>query len=263
MNEHYNVFVYAFGAINLDNTVIIPSGISDADLQDQVSIMHENGALALLSLGGQNNTFIPDPNNMIQAADNTAALLLKDHFDGLDLDLESIDSKIIDNKGSLLIQYINEIRKKDPNVYITAAPQIGGGYDGRPAFLAPATIYSADFIKDAHLTAFFIQEYNQFGGAVFNGKQDTDEGFITASFTPLTKIIPETTKIVIGEPANSKAGSGLSNPSDIVKDITDGNVVLKSPQFGGIMTWDANYDSAQQWSFATGVSSLIIQQHKK
>jgi len=54
---------------------------------------------------------------------------------------------------------------------------------------------------------------------VFDGKQDTDTGFISASFGPLNKIVPSQSKIVIGEPATSSAESGLSDPDEVVSDI--------------------------------------------
>ncbi|MDC0535514.1 glycosyl hydrolase family 18 protein [Francisellaceae bacterium] len=250
INNHYNVFVYAFGSINKQNNVSMPSGITKIDFTDQINNIHQNKGIALVSFGGQNNTFLPNPDDAIQAADNTAAILKQYNLDGIDLDLESID---VDS--NYLEQYIGELRNMNPNIILTAAPQIAGGYGG-PAQLAPTSIFTQNFITNANFDALLIQEYNQYAGAVFDGKQDTDEGFITASFTPLTQIIPNRTKIIIGEPANSSAGTGLSNPNLVLSDIQSGGV-LDNNQYGGIMTWALNYDYTQNWSFANGVYSVI------
>lgn len=245
----YKVFVYSFGYIDSSNTVSLPDGISEAELGAQLNEIHDLGGLALLSFGGQNNTFNPG-SDAKQAADNTVSLIQKYGFDGVDLDLEQIS---VDT--NYLQTYIQEMRSKFSDILLTCAPQIAGGYGG-PASFAPADIFTSDFLEQAKFDAILVQEYNQYGGAVFDGKQDTDPGFISASFGPLTKIVPGKSKIVIGEPATSSAGSGLSDPEDVVSDINSQGV-RKSPQYGGIMTWAINYDSSQDWAFAKGVSQVI------
>ena len=125
-----------------------------------------------------------------------------------------------------------------------------------PASLAPDTVFSRAFLQAANFDALLIQEYNQFGGAVFDGLQDTEEGFISASFGPLTQLVPSNTKIIIGEPANTAAGSGLSDPTSVVRDIQSGEV-LQSPQYGGVMVWAVNYDYEQNWSFSLDVAPVV------
>jgi len=245
----YKVFVYAFGNIDGANTVTLPDGITEAGLAAQLSDIHAGGGLALLSFGGQNNTFNPGSDAM-QAADNTVSLIQKYGFDGVDLDLEQISVGT-----DYLETYIQEMRNKFSDILLTCAPQIAGGYGG-PASFAPANVFTTDFLAQAKFDAILVQEYNQYGGAVFDGKEDTDPGFIAASFGPLTKIVPSESKIVIGEPATVSAGSGLSNPEDVVSDINS-NGIRQSPQYGGIMTWAINYDAGQNWAFAKGVSQVI------
>ncbi|MCJ8291045.1 MAG: hypothetical protein HRT58_14660 [Crocinitomicaceae bacterium] len=249
ITEGYTVFVYAFGSIDAKNIVSIPTGITEADLQQQNDDIHANNSLSLISFGGANNTFLPGMDSKL-AASNTVEFCHLYGFDGLDLDLESVD---VD--ASYLTSYIDEIRNIDDGIFITAAPQIAGGYGG-PASFAPATIFTKDFLVAAKFSALFVQEYNQFGGAKFEGLVDTDVGFISASFGPLTEIVPFATKIVVGEPANEDAGSGLSNPVEIVKDIASQDV-LENSQYGGIMVWAINYDSDQNWTFAKGVEPVV------
>lgn len=252
ITQQYNVFVYAFGYIDRNNELSLPSGISESDLQEQIYNIHKNNGLSLISFGGQNNTFNPSINPE-DTAKRTVAFCEKHGFDGIDLDIEGGLLSYVDS--NYLINYTKTIKNNNSQLFITAAPQIAGGYGG-PAQLAPTNIFTKEFIDTVKFDALLIQEYNQYGGAVFQGLQDTDVGFISASFEPLTELIPDVTKIVIGEPANSAAGNGLSNPNDIVKDITDGEIVLPSLQYGGIMTWAINYDADQNWSFAKGVKSV-------
>ncbi|NQZ06449.1 MAG: hypothetical protein HRT35_04735 [Algicola sp.] len=171
-------------------------------------------------------------------------------FDGIDLDLENV---LVDTE--YLASYIKQLRVKDSSILLTAAPQIASKANGDAA-LQPDNIFTTDFLIEAKFDALLVQEYNQRAGAVFDGLQDTAVGFISASFGPLTKIIPATTKIVVGEPANKSAGKGLSDPADVVSDINRGNV-LESPQYGGIMVWAINYDSTQGWSFADGIYTVV------
>jgi len=255
LSHHYNVFVYSFGYIDAKNSVTFPTPISDANLKTQISNIHSQGGVVLLSFGGQNNTFKPDSDSKsaIPAAVNTATLLKKYNFDGIDLDVEKI---VVDDQ--YLLDYIKTLRDQYTNIIITAAPQIAGGWGG-PAQLAPTTIFTLDFLQNANFTALLIQEYNQAGGAKFNNLEDTDVGFITASFAPLTALVPYKTKIIIGEPATTVAGTGLSNPADVVTDLESGDVLSHS-QYGGIMVWAINYDADQGWSFADGVHTVTVAQ---
>ncbi|WP_272151780.1 glycosyl hydrolase family 18 protein [Tenacibaculum aiptasiae] len=252
IKQQYSVFVYAFGYINSNNNVSLPSSITKSNLQKQIESIHQNNGLALISFGGQNNTFNPSASPE-DAANKTVTFCEEYGFDGIDLDIESVPSHI---SSSYLNSYINAIRNKNNQLFITAAPQIASTASGDAA-LAPTNIFTKDFIGAVKFDALLIQEYNQRLGAVFQGLQDTQIGFISASYIPLTKLVPEATKIVIGEPANSEAGNGLSNPNEIVEDITDGGIVLQSSQYGGIMTWAINYDAQQNWSFAKGVQTVI------
>ena len=253
LSAGYTVLVYAFGSINNTGPVTMSGNpnkkVKPLDLKEQIAFIHESNALALISFGGANNTFNPDPSNASEAASQIVDCCQRYGFDGVDLDLEDVSVS-----QTYIESLVDSIRAKDDRLYLTAAPQIAGGY-GSPANLAPTGIFSESFLNNACFDALLVQNYNQFGGAEFNGLQDTQQGFITASFTSLTQFVPGATKIVVGEPANATAGSGLSNPAEIVADLHSGDV-LSNPQYGGIMTWNINYDAQQEWSFARGVHSV-------
>ncbi len=253
LSHKYTVFVYAFGVINTNNEVSIPDGVTETELQVQIENIHKNNGLALISFGGGGvNTFTPG-SDASKAALETVKFCQKYQFDGIDLDFENITVDV-----DYLQSYIDEFRKHNNELFITAAPQIGSDEEGKAIF-QPKNIFTEFFLDSAALSAVFVQEYNQRGGAVFDGLQDTNVGFISASYTPLTKLVPKNTKIIIGEPATMAAApaGGLFNPEDVVKDIQQGEVVLNSSQYGGIMVWAINYDSEQNWSFADGVQSVI------
>ena len=264
LKSNYNVIVFAFA--NIDGESVNKGSLLEPDtyLISEIKDIHSNSlnkkGLAIVSFGGQNNTFNPTLNtNFTQLGKNIAAFLKKYDFDGIDLDLETIPAGITNNNIITMINSLRTEYKKDNNkdVIITSAPQISGGY-GNPNLpvLAPSNIFSKDFLEKAKFDAIFVQEYNQFGGAVFDNKQDTDTGFITASFGPLTDYIPASTKVVPGEPATSEAGSGLSDPTSIVDDLMSGNV-LSNNRFGGLMTWDINYDANNNWNWGRTVSSVL------
>jgi chitinase len=250
ISNGYNVLVFSFASID-DNQISFGT-ITDSSIQNQINNTKAAGKTALISVGGQNNTFNPSANTDFSKLGETIATFLQDHnLDGVDLDLETIPAGVTSDQIALMV---SSLRSKMPGVIITGAPQIGGGYGG-PASLEPRSIWSQDFLNKVKFNALFIQEYNQFGGAKFDGKFDTDIGFITVSFGPLKDFIPAETKIVIGEPATSSAGSGLSNPNDIRADLTSGPV-LQDERFGGLMTWDINYDSKNNWNWISNLNSL-------
>lgn len=251
INHNYKVFVYAFGCIDSNYEVTLPSGFNETDLEKQIAMINKDNGLALISFGGGgNNTFLPgdDP---ISAASATVTFCQKYQFNGIDLDLEHAPFT-----SNYLISYIEEIRKQDETLFITAAPQIASNADGSAA-LAPREIFTPELIS-TKLTAILVQEYNQGEGAIFDGLDDTNPDFIVKSFAPLKRIIPSETKIIIGKPAcKDAAGSGFNSPASIVRSLQkECSGVIDDPQYGGIMTWDINYDSAQNWSFADGVQTV-------
>jgi chitinase len=264
LNSGYNVIVFSFANINGEQ--VSKGSLSEPDnfLISETQNIHANSknkkGLAIVSFGGQNNTFNPTTStDFNKLGQNIAAFLEKYNFDGIDLDIETIPAGITNDN---IISMMNSLRaqyKQDTNkdVVITSAPQIAGGYNNpNLPVLAPSNIFSKDFLEKAKFDAIFIQEYNQFGGAKFGGKFDTDQGFITASFGALTNYIPASTKVVPGEPATPRAGSGLSDPTSIVNDLMSGNI-LSNNRFGGIMTWDINYDTNNNWNFGRTVSSVL------
>ena len=253
----YNVIVFAFA--NVTGEQISVDNLNQ--LQQQVDMVKNSNAIALVSVGGQNISFNPtDSTNFAKLGKNIADFLTDNHLDGLDLDLEGVPASVTVDHLLEMLKALREqyLLNNNKAVIITGAPEVAGGY-GSPASLGFAlSIWSKrDFLEQANFDALFVQEYNQGGGAFFDGKQDTDVGFISASFGPLSSYIPTPTKIIVGEPATQQAGNGLHLASDIVTDLQSGSV-LGSERFAGMMTWSINYDYNNNWKWVDGVSSVIL-----
>jgi chitinase len=296
LNHGYNVFVYAFGGQNANNQPYLKfsQGVKNT-LAEQLSVIHNHAALALMSVGGgSNNTFNPSLNgNAVQAGQKMGEFLAQNGFDGFDIDVEHPNASTTESN---LLTYIQAMRnafkvKTGKDLILTAAPQISGWYgkgewaSGSAEFAEP--MYTQSFVNKAHFNAFFVQTYNQYGGAQFGGLNGFDKGFLTYSFKLLSQetrdimkgvpstsfVVPKETKIVLGvpdfkDPKVTEAqyrqgacladatcsGAGLYKPSDIISDIHQGNLDSYD-QFGGLMTWILNSDAYQNWSWVDGVKN--------
>lgn len=309
LDRGYNVLVYAFIGQDTDGTVFFDSPFEVdnmqlkwedsliAQLPTQMETIHQKGGIALIAIGGGVNFFRPDMSGekAVSAGKAMGKFIAEHNFDGLDIDVEHpVGSAKIDAN---FLRYIEATRAEYKNItgkdmYLTAAPQIQGWYgsgqwaSGSAKFAEP--MYTQNFVNNAHFDAFFIQTYNQYGGANFSGLKGQDVGFLTKTFellSPQTRdkmpgvpadafYVPEETKIVLGVPnfkdpsvseseyrtgtclATAKcSGSGLYKPADITKDITNGGLGNYS-QYGGVMTWILNSDDYQGWTWADGVKGV-------
>jgi chitinase len=299
MDHGYNVIVYAFAGQKPNGEVYLPKWTEQMKdkVPSQINIIHNNNGIALLSIGGAVNYFDPDMSGdkAIPTGKAMGKYLADNGYDGLDIDVEhpNASSSIEEN----FIRYINAARAEfksitGKNMYLTAAPQISGEYNGgqfangNAKFAEP--MYTQKFMDDADFDAVFIQTYNQYGGAKFDDLEDIDFGFLTMTFnllSPETRnqmngvpansfYVPEDTKIVLGvpdfkDPAISESqyqtgsclatakcsGVGLYSPRDITTDIISGNL-LQHNQYGGLMTWILNSDSYQGWTWVDGVRGV-------
>lgn len=247
LNHGYNTIIYSFASVKGTNATLSPIDETVDLLKEQINAIHDKASTALVAFGGELNTFNPS-GDYKKIAHNIYNNIIKEcGFDGIDLNLEAVTTD-----SSNLLTMIKELRSIDPDIIITGSPQIASDIYGK-ASLAPNVLWNKEFLEKARLDAVFVQEYNQHLGAKFDHKTGEDKGFITASFDPLTKYVPQGTRIVVGEPANERAGSGLHNPQDIIDDLKSGDV-LTNKQFSGIMTWSINHDHDENnWSWIDGV----------
>jgi len=246
-----------------------------------IESVQSDGVKVLASFGGQNsdNTFDPPANDAVNVASSILKFLADFNLDGVDFDVEtSYDS--IEFKNIL-----SEIRTQDrtKSILITGAPQItpNAWYSGLIKYdlliVSNGRIQSYTPAINAGLfDALFLQLYNnnlwgtdtqypipKYEWAIpYN---ENDPGFISGIFNYLItkKTVPEKTLLVLGEPADASSASSSTWTRNIYMGrsskaawsaISSQLKLLKGkPQFGGVMVWDINEDSANDWKFSENV----------
>lgn len=227
----------------------------------------------LASVGGQNNTFKPvidgDQSTM---AKNVITFLKEYGFDGIDFDLEGIPEGYT---AEHLATFIKELKKQDPAIIISSAPQVNNVGDGL-GYVNTGTeqVYNVA-LKDGLFNYMFVQEYNT-GGNYVDGNGDfckkgstnchdeTTAGFIPNSFQALVKITPKNTLIVPGEPATQSAAGAATVFNGYDKDTPYESMATAysqlncEEQFGGAMTWDIGLDSGNNYNFANSIGPIVL-----
>ena len=227
----------------------------------------------LASVGGQNNTFKP----VIGANQSTMAkkviTFLKEYgFDGIDFDLEGIPSGYTADD---LANFIKELKKQDPAIIISSAPQVNNVGDGL-GYVNTGTeqVYNVA-LKDGLFNYMFVQEYNTGGNYVdangnicskgsLNCHDETTAGFIPNSFQALEKITPKNTLIVPGEPATQAAAgaatvfNGTDKGTPYKSMATAYSQLNNEAQYGGAMTWDIGLDSGNNYMFANNIGPVVL-----
>ncbi|WP_407878142.1 glycoside hydrolase family 18 protein, partial [Francisella sciaenopsi] len=225
MTHGYNVIVYAFAGQDSDGTVTLPKWTDEmkSRIPAQLNIIHNNGGIALLSIGGAENYFDPDMSgdNATTTGQAMGKFLADNGYDGLDVDVEHPNAST--SEATNFIKYLDAARTEfksitDKDMYLAAAPQVNGWYgtgqwaSGSAKFAE--AMYTQDFMNEAKFNAVFIQTYNQYGGANFGGLKGFDVGFLSMTFdllSPETRAdmtgltadsfyVPEGTKIILGVP---------------------------------------------------------------
>ncbi|WP_234393680.1 glycosyl hydrolase family 18 protein, partial [Allofrancisella guangzhouensis] len=312
MKNGYNVIVYAFAGQDFHGIVPGTNPVRRVDLDGpgyvdftpemlaripaQQEIIHDNGGISLLSIGGGVNYFTPDMTGANAAITGKAMgkFLAENGYDGLDVDVEhpTNGAQVEEN----FINYINAMKAEYKSItgkdaFLTAAPQITGwtneqGGGGTAKFAEP--MYTQEFMDDAQFDAVFIQTYNQYGGANFGGKKGYDVGFLSMTFnllSPETRdkmpgitkdafYVPKETKIVLGVPdyKDPSVTEDAYIHGACLADASCSGVGLYNPaditkditdgdlekynQYGGVMTWILNSDSYQGWTWVDGVKDV-------
>jgi chitinase len=260
----YNTIVMAFETINGETI-----GISDGNfnpsptpqnLREDIKNAKANGAKHILfSVGGENNTYNPK-GSADDVAQALVAYLQEYGFTGVDFDLE------INTDGNYLDQLCAGIQKRDPSLIITAAPQLNQADHASDLFLVSTGNYRIydKAIQNNRFNYLFIQAYNN-GWPSINGYSEMNVPFISAAFNNLKKSIPAQTKIVMGEPATKDAAGSYSvfngpnaGPNIYSLMADQYKAISNDPQFGGVMTWDINWDAKNNYQFVKAMNHVIV-----
>ncbi|WP_440615441.1 glycosyl hydrolase family 18 protein [Cysteiniphilum sp. 6C5] len=229
----------------------------------------------ILSVGGEHNTFKPNGADPALVAQNIVQYAKSLGADGIDFDLENLGG--IDEKKMEVDIYatIEAIKQIDPDFVITAAPQFNLIDNGEVHLVNTGTqrIYEKS-VSAGLFDYIFIQEYNtghycidQFGiGSICNGASETNINqmhpqFVVNSYVRLKQIIPESTKIVPGQPSDKTAAGLATVYNGIYKDRAYSELckayqtpsVFNDPQFGGAMSWSINQDAANGYKFVNAI----------
>lgn len=241
---------------------------------------------ALISVGGEKNTFDPGNADMAVVASNIISFLRDYGFDGVDFDLEQVP--FTDNQ---LIKLMQDLKKDMPSIIMSGAPQVNrvqdlknpGNYSLQYVNTGTQQVYNKA-LEAGLFNYMFVQDYNT-GGNFVNAKGDLydptspsdtkdaaaahsagyydvyDPEFISNSVAALKKITPENTKIVIGEPATPSA-AGLAQifhgPSadNAYEAMCEQFFSLNTDSsYGGAMTWQIVFDKENDYTFAKAVKA--------
>jgi len=260
----YDTIVMAFGVINgstigIADGAFNPAPTSEA-LKKDISTAKTKGAKHILfSVGGQNNTYNPGSALAVDVAKNIVNYLNEYGFTGIDFDLE------IDTDADYLDQLCADIKQLDPSLLITAAPQLSQGDHDSNLFLVSSgndTPYDKA-VNNKRFDYLFIQAYNN-GWPEVNGVNIKEVGFISEAFKNLKNSIPAETMITIGEPASIEAAGkesvyyGPDANTDIYPLMAKQyESINDDSQFGGVMTWDINWDKKNGNQFINNMKNTI------
>ncbi len=264
--QGYNAIVMAFGEIKGSNVGIVDDAFNPSptyeEFKNDILNAKEKGAKHILfSVGGESgrNTYFPNGVAVKEVASSLVEFLEEYGFTGVDFDLE------IDEDGDYLDSLCQEIKKLNPSLIITAAPQLNQADHNTNLFLVStgnAQVYNKAVVNK-RFDYLFIQAYNN-QWPVVNGFNETQVGFISEGFKNLKNTVPTETKIVIGEPANKNAaGTSIFTVSDVPNNVyqlirDQFEIISSDEQFGGAMVWNINFDRDNDYQFIKSVKEVVI-----
>ena len=239
--DGYNMVIFGFAKIDGINMGFYDSASQNV-IQQKVVEAKSNKMRALISIGGQVNTFNPgalSDDEITTLATNIVNFLHENNFDGIDFDVE------VKTDPVLFLHLLQNIKQLDQNILLTAAPQINNGKlvttgDNQDYQLA---------INDGLFDFLFLQEYNT--------PPQNNISYISSIYPVIKSQVPSNTKIVTGEPTSSAAAGSVSvyhpsagqtlNTQDVtVMMLPELKKIHDDDQFGGVMGWSLNveYDPA-------------------
>ncbi|WP_119328572.1 glycoside hydrolase family 18 protein [Cysteiniphilum halobium] len=260
-SDGYNMVIFGFAKVN--GTVVSSyDQAAGTTMKEKLAQAKAAGMQTIISFGGASNTFNPgilDSTQIETLAQNMVDFVKVNGFDGIDFDLE------IKTDPIMLRDLVEDIKRIDQNIMLTAAPQInnnalvttGSNEDYQ------AAVATGDF------TYLFLQEYNTI--------PENNINFISNSFYDIKQQVPSTTKLVIGEPTAAVAASNISlfhsgketltTPEVTAKMLNQLKKINMDPQYGGVMGWSLNVDYAPSdfsdpnhipGSYAYGLKNCVL-----
>ena len=282
----YNVVVAAFADVKGESPVDFNGGLFASygnDLKgealktaikiDIAKAKKDSGLkYALISVGGENNTFDPQGADMSIVAENIITFLQDYDFDGIDFDLEAVP--FTDDQ---LLDLMSNLKNDMPSIIMSGAPQVNK-VGGSLQYVNTGTEQVYNKALNAGLFDYmFVQDYNT-GGNYVNNKGELYTGsstnpqsegyydvyapeFITNSLIALKKMTPDVTKIVIGEPSTANAvgqaqifhGPAADNAYKAMCEQFAG--LSSDSSYAGAMTWQIIFDKDNSYSFANAVKA--------
>ena len=244
----------------------------ETNFKSSVDFAHSNGVKVLISIGGANNTFKPGATDSATLAQSIVTYLHSLNLDGIDFDLENMsttDFPTMDpnntsgqlDRQQYLTDLITKIKGLDSTLLITSAPQVNPVQDISSGNIKIQLVnFNNQLVYNQAIGAnlfdyIFAQAYNTpgftvDGNCVVQWQNADDELYPTfiGKIAPcLEQLLPggSTTKIMVGEPANSSDSAGrgaLENGT--YGDIANQYQTIKGlHSFGGAMTWSVNEDN--------------------
>ncbi|MEU7164416.1 chitinase [Streptomyces morookaense] len=269
----YNVLNAAFPVIRSDGTVLWEDGMDTTVKVPTPAEMCEAkaaGLTVLMSIGGATAGIDLSSSAVADRVVDTLVPLLKTYnFDGIDIDIET-GLTGSGNIGELspsqanLVRIVDGVLDRMPAGFgLTMAPETAYVTGGSVTY---GSIWGAylpivkKYTDNGRLWWLNMQYYN---GSMYGCSGDSYEAGTVAGFTAQTDCLNAGLAVqgttirvpydrqVPGLPAQPGAGGGYMPPETVAKAWNTYSGALK-----GLMTWSANWDGSQGWTFGDNARAL-------
>jgi len=249
--------VLAFASFNFAGTDYIPGfgGISLAETQQIVNLVHSKGGKISLSVGGATYPFYGSDLYLQPGylAGNINSVLNKCGFDGVDFDIEDSSGSVPSNFANQSASLINTLRSLNSNLYITLTT---------PAQAWAPGCYQQQLINltIGNLDAWQPMEYDLWveAGSTYANQIQYDINFYLTSWS----VSPS--KIILG----LMPGKDDLNRDLTLQDALNSTTFAIQKGLQGVMTWDANIDSTgpdgnAPYAYSLGIQSMLNKRVKR
>ena len=201
----------------------------------------------LLSFGGAANTWNPGDASADAVSKSILKFVEENGFDGVDMDLE------IPVKAEYMEEVVTAIRKGNPNLLITCAPQ--AVYDNGLGACLVTTGWNQDYNDAINAQCFdyiWPQFYNNVKWSAIDGLDEHSAEYIPTWLKKFEEkqdmgLFPENITFIPGLPATKEAGDGC------VGHDTNENIRKMLTSYKGTMCWSTNQDKINNWTMVTQI----------